>query len=87
MLNIAKVQVIRCVASYVTIPWHGSMGWNMEKDFCMEWKVFAWNGRKFPIWNMEKPSPIPCAASVHYRYHSLSQFLSKHQQFVGSLNK
>ena len=34
-----------------------SMEWNMEwKIFSMEWK---WNGRKFPVWNMEKSSSIP----------------------------
>ena len=34
-----------------------SMEWNMEwKIFSMEWK---WNGRKLPVWNMEKSSSIP----------------------------
>ena len=34
-----------------------SMEWNMEwKIFGMEWK---WNGRKLPVWNMEKLSLIP----------------------------
>ena len=34
-----------------------SMEWNMEwKIFGMEWK---WNGRKLPVWNMEKSSSIP----------------------------
>ena len=34
-----------------------SMEWNMEwKIFGMEWK---WNGRKLPVWNMEKSSFIP----------------------------
>ena len=33
------------------------MEWNMEwKIFSMEWK---WNGRKLPVWNMEKSSSIP----------------------------
>ena len=32
-----------------------SMEWNME------WKIFSmeWNGRKLPVWNMEKLSSIP----------------------------
>ena len=29
--------------------WNG----NGMEDFCMEWK---WNGRKLPVWNMEKLS-------------------------------
>ena len=38
-----------------------SMEWNMEwKIFGMDWK---WNGRKLPVWNMEKSSSIP--------YHAL----------------
>ena len=38
-----------------------SMEWKMEwKIFGMEWK---WNGRKLPVWNMEKSSSIP--------YHAL----------------
>ena len=33
------------------------MEWNMEwKIFGMEWK---WNGRKLPVWNMEKSFSIP----------------------------
>ena len=37
-----------------------SMEWNMKwKIFGMEWK---WNGRKLPVWNMEKSSSIPCPA-------------------------
>ena len=39
-----------------------SMEWNMEwKIFSEEWK---WNGKKLPVWNMEKSSSIP--------YHALS---------------
>ena len=38
------------------------MEWNMEENFSMEWKIFGmewkWNGRKFPVWNMEKSSSI-----------------------------
>ena len=44
-----------------------SMKWNMEENFSMklnmEWKIFGmewkWNGRKLPVWNMEKSSSIP----------------------------
>ena len=39
----------------------------MEENFSMEWKIFSmkwkWNGRKLPVWNMEKSSSIPCPAS------------------------
>ena len=43
------------------------MEWNMEEIFGMErnmeWKIFGmewkWNGRKLPVWNMEKSSSIP----------------------------
>ena len=35
----------------------------MEENFSMEWKIFGmewkWNGRKLPVWNMEKSSSIP----------------------------
>ena len=34
----------------------------MEENFSMEWKIFSmewkWNGRKLPVWNMEKSSSI-----------------------------
>ena len=48
-----------------------SMEWNMEENFSVkwnsEWKIFGmewkWNGRKLPVWNMEKSSSIP--------YHAL----------------
>ena len=40
-----------------------SMEWNMEENFSMEWKILGmewkWNGRKLPVWNMEKSSSIP----------------------------
>ena len=54
-----------------------SMEWNMEENFSMEWniewKIFSmkwkWNGRKLPVWNMEKSSSIP--------YHALAmRFIS-----------
>ena len=55
------------IASGLNLPWYGSMEWNMEENFSMEWnmewKIFSmewkWNGRKFPVWNMEKSSSIP----------------------------
>ena len=42
--------------------WKEILVWNMEwKIFGMEWK---WNGRKLPVWNMEKSSSIPYHALV-----------------------
>ena len=37
-----------------------SMEWNMEENFGMEWngRFLVWNGRKLPVWNMEKSSSI-----------------------------
>ena len=43
------------------------MEWNMEENFSMEWNMewkilgmkWKWNGRKLPVWNMEKSSSIP----------------------------
>ena len=35
----------------------------MKENFSMEWKIFGmewkWNGRKLPVYNMEKSSFIP----------------------------
>ena len=44
--------------------------WNREwKIFSMEWKIFSmewkWNGRKLPVWNMEKSSSIPFHALLN----------------------
>ena len=40
----------------------------MEENFSMEWKILGmewkWNGRKLPVWNMEKSSSIPFHAVV-----------------------
>ena len=37
-----------------------SREWNMEENFSMEWNMeWKWNGRKLPVWNMEKSSSIP----------------------------
>ena len=61
--KIAKVQNIHCIASSLKVLWYGSMEWNVEENFSMEWKIFSiewkWNGRKLPEWNMEKSSSIP----------------------------
>ena len=52
----AKQQNIRCIASSLKFVWYGSMEWNMEENFSMEWKIFGmewkWNGRKLPVWNI-----------------------------------
>ena len=65
---VAKVQYKLRVAFRLNLPWYGSMEWNMEENFSMEWKIFSmewkWNGRKLPVWNMEKSSSIP--------YHALT---------------
>ena len=37
--NIAKVQNIRCIAFSLKVLWYGSMEWNMEKNFSMEWNM------------------------------------------------
>ena len=60
--NVAKVQNIDCIASSLKVFWYGygSMEWNGEENFSMEWKIFSmeWNGRTLPVWNMEKSSSI-----------------------------
>ena len=47
------------------------MEWNMEENFSMKWKIFGmewkWNGRKLPVWNMEKSSSITYHALVRAR--------------------
>ena len=59
---------MRCIASSLEFLWYGSMEWNMEENFSVEWKIFSmewkWNGRKLPAGNMEKLSSIP--------YHALA---------------
>ena len=61
--NVSKMQCKLRVAFGLNLPWYGSMEWNVEENFSMEWKIFSmewkWNGRKFPEWNMEKSSFIP----------------------------
>ena len=66
-LNVAKIQYKLRVASGLVLPWYGSMKWNMEENFSMEWnmewKIFSmewkWNGRKLPVWITEKSTSIP----------------------------
>ena len=41
MLNVAKVQYKLRVASGLNLPWCGSMEWNMDEKFSMEWKKIA----------------------------------------------
>ena len=40
-LNVAKMQYKLRVASGLKLPWYGSMEWNMEEYFSMEWKKIA----------------------------------------------
>ena len=72
-LYIAKIQYKLRVVSGLNLSWYGSMKWNMEKIFSMEWKIFSmeWksNGRKLPELITEKSSSIPyqhALAVVHY---------------------
>ena len=44
-LNVAKVQYKFLVASDLNLDWYGSMEWNMEENFSIEWKIFVWNGK------------------------------------------
>ena len=37
--NVAKVQNISCIASSLKVLWYGSMEWNMEENFSVEWNV------------------------------------------------
>ena len=37
-LNVAKVQYKLRVASGLSLLWYGSIEWNMEENFSMEWK-------------------------------------------------
>ena len=45
-----------------------SMEWNMEENFSMEWngRFLVWNGRKLPVWNIEKSSSMPCPDATLY---------------------
>ena len=37
-LSVAKVHYKLRVVSGLNLPWYGSMEWNMEENFSMEWK-------------------------------------------------
>ena len=50
-LYVAKVHYKLRVVSGLNLPWYGSMEWNMEENFSMEWK---WKWRKLPVWNIKK---------------------------------
>ena len=67
-LHIAKVQIRLCIAFDLKVLWYGSMEWNMEENFSMEWNIFnmEWKckGRKLAVWSMEKSSSIPYRALV-----------------------
>ena len=41
-----KQQNIRCIASSLKFLWYGSIEWNMEENFCMEWKIFGMEWKK-----------------------------------------
>ena len=59
-----------------------SMEWNMEENFSMEWKIFGiewkWNGRKLPVWNIEKSSSIPYHALLGDRKNGQFRFYQCH---------
>ena len=38
-LKVAKMQYKLRVASGINIPWYGSIEWNMEENFDMEWNM------------------------------------------------
>ena len=50
-LNIAKVQYKLRIASSLTY-----LGMEVWNGICK--KILVWNGRKLPVWNMEKSSSI-----------------------------
>ena len=69
-LNVAKVQCKLRVASGLNLVWYGSMEWNMEENFSMEWngRFLLWNEIKLPVWNMENHLPfhsIPCPVNMY----------------------
>ena len=47
----------------------------------MEWKIFGmewkWNGRKLPVWNMEKSSSIPHHALRLRRHRVRRRYLQE----------
>ena len=64
MLNVAKVQYKLRVASGLNLPWYGSIEWNMEKNFSMEWKIFRMEWKKIASIEYGKTvfHSIPCLA-------------------------
>ena len=50
---------MHCGASIRKKFCYGSMEWNMEESFSMEWKIISMEWKKLPKWNMEKSSSIP----------------------------
>ena len=34
------------IASGLNLPWYGSMEWNMDENFSMEWKIFSMEWKK-----------------------------------------
>ena len=61
------------VASGLNIHWYGSIEWNMEK--ILIWNGI-WNGRKLPVWNMEKSSSLPFHTMPWQEKHSSYFFIS-----------
>ena len=61
--NVAKLQNIRCIASSRKVLWYGSMEWNMEENFSMEWKIFSMEWKK--IASMEYGKIIFHSISCH----------------------
>ena len=62
--NIAKMQSSKIYVALLPVSnFFGMEVWNgnVEENFSMERKTFnmEWNGRKLPVWNMEKSSFIP----------------------------
>ena len=50
-------------ASGLNLPWYGSIERKMEE-------ILVWNGRKLPVWNMEKSSSIPFHSMPRQERHS-----------------
>ena len=58
--NLTPKTGIRCIASSLKFLWYGSMEWNMEKNFSMEWKIFGMEWKKITsIMEYGKSSSIP----------------------------
>ena len=61
-INVAKVQHKLPVASGLYLAWYGSMEWNMEENFSMEWKIFSMEWKwHCELWKDRFPfHSIPC---------------------------